>query len=390
MAVNMYEKLVDLLSVAAPDIVKDHMVQLSSDNVLSLASNFFNSFEQNSRTPADFLSSINLLSSNLAVLGLEKIKLLIDEIAIDDKILDPIKSLITKSPQDFVNSFDVKSNPNNAYALLLITNIVDDKSMDLILSEILNQNLQSYFLESNLKEFFGYTLENFLERKNLNVTQAAFSEDRSKAQERKKEVGSTNVKQSPVEDLLKRIKKNQVSDLELNNALNVIPSLALKIATRFDDFGPEVKENLAKNILPKLENTPINNFCRDIIEAKMPRQITVDPKVTKDKSTSKFKSDKSDIELEVTKSLKLEVKKGRVSLEDSKLIENSVKELLSNQSAKEAKSLDKIPAAVAEKVEQESSLQNVRFVNAPDTKVSVPEKFKNNDELKKQEVIVKN
>jgi len=390
MAVNMYEKLVDLLSVAAPDIVKDHMVQLSSDNVLSLTSNFFNSFEQNSRTPEGFLRSVSLLSSTLNVQGLEKVKLLIDEIAIDDNILDPLKSLITKSPQDFVNSFDVKSNPNNAYALLLITNLVDDKSMDLILSEILKQNLQSYFLEAGLKEFFGYTLENYLERKNLNVAKTVFSEDQSKAQGRKKEAGSANVNQSPVEDLLKRIKKNQVSDLELNNALNSMPSLALKIATRFDDFGPEIKENLAKNILPKLENTPINNFCRDIIESKMTRQINVDPKIAKDKSTSKSKPVKSDVELEVTKSLKSEVKKGRISLEDSKLIENSVKELVSNQSAKEAKSLDKIPAAVTEQVKQESSLKKVRFVNAPDANVSAPAKSINNDELKKQEVIVKN
>jgi hypothetical protein len=386
----MYEKLVDLLSVAAPDILKDHLVQLSSDNLLSIAANFFNSFEENSTNPADFLSSVNLLSSNLSVLGLEKIKLLIDEIAIDDKILDSIKSLVTKSPQDFVNSFDIKSNPNNAYALLLIANLVDDKSMDLILFEILKQNLQSYFLEAGLKEFFGYTLENYLERKNFNVAKAAFSEDRSKAQERKKEVGSAHVNISPVEDLLKRIKKNQVSDLELNNALNSMPALALKIATRFDDFGPEIKENLAKNIFPKLENTPINNFCRDIIEARMPRQITADPKVTKDKSNSKFKSLKSDIELEVTKSLKEEVKKGSISLEDSKSIDSAVKELVSNQSAKEADPLNKIPAVVADQVKQELSLKNVKFGHAQDAKVAAPDKSINNDELKKQEVIGKN
>ena len=372
MVVSIYEKFSNLLNSAAPDIYSEHLQDLESNNAISILSYFISSFSDKFSSldnQQDFSLLIKAVSDIFNCVGSDIAKSYVEKISLDSEKLEQIQTLVNKSPKEFVDSFEVNYNPNNAYALLLIANLVDDKSMDLILSEILNQNLQSYFLDSDLNKFFNFTLQNYLDRKSLNVSHAVVSEELSKSKERVRSSERSVVKLSPLEDLLQRIKANKISEIELNHALSSMPALALKVATRFDDFGPEIKESLAKNILPKLENTPINNFCREIIEAKMPRS-TPDILTEKTKPKQKTKLSKADIELEVDKLLKDEVRRDRITKEESKDIAVSVKDSL----AQPAHDVDKIKAVVAKEVKKDELLKNVKVTSHSAEKISAPDK----------------
>ncbi len=368
MVVSIYEKFSNLLNSAAPDIYNEHVQQLENNDFVSILEFLVSNI--NDQIIGSDGQDITNISNLLKCRGFDKVRPDIEKISIDSENLEQIQSLIKKSPQDFVDSFNVKNDRNNAYALLLIANLVDNETMDLVLTEILNQNLQSYFLDSDLDQFFSYTLQNYLDRKALGVSHAIVSEEISKSRERVRSSERSLVKLSPLEELMQRIKANKVSELELNNALSSMPALTLKIATRFDEFSPVVKENLAKNILPKLENTPINNFCREIIEAKMPRLIS-DVSTDKSQTKQKTKVSKADMELKLSKFLKDEVSIGRITKEESKEIEISVKDSF----PKSTPDANKLKAAVEKEIQKEdSSLNKIKVSSHSDEKVSAPDK----------------
>ncbi|MBT4922291.1 MAG: hypothetical protein HON23_04685 [Rickettsiales bacterium] len=279
MTTDVYSTLLEILSLASPEMLKDHVAErqrsgelgaIMSEVLTSWIGNVGSDDFEVMRDANSNLSALSALTRGVKIDDMDKLVKSLSE----PSVLGNIEAMVKKSGPEFVESLDIESNPQHAFGLLLMMNIVSIECEKEILLAVSSANLEALLRDPELKALFRYTLEHYMEaigkEDDLEVQTLLASASLARAEAREEEVREDKGGEymSDIDILMERIANNQISTTELNFAVGMMPLLALTIAQNFSQLPNTVQSNLAANVFPNLGNTPLGQLCNDIIESR--------------------------------------------------------------------------------------------------------------------------
>jgi hypothetical protein len=279
MTTDVYSTLLEILSLASPEMLKDHVAErqrsgelgaIMSEVLTSWIGNVGSDDFEVMRDANSNLSALSALTRGVKIDDMDKLVKSLSE----PSVVGNIEAMVKKSGPEFVESLDIESNPQHAFGLLLMMNIVSIECEKEILLAVSSANLEALLRDPELKALFRYTLEHYMEaigkEDDLEVQTLLASASLARAEAREEEVREDKGGEymSDIDMLMERIANNQISTTELNFAVGMMPLLALTIAQNFSQLPNTVQSNLAANVFPNLGNTPLGQLCNDIIESR--------------------------------------------------------------------------------------------------------------------------
>ena len=279
MTTDVYSTLLEILSLASPEMLKDHVAErqrsgelgaIMSEVLTSWIGNVGSDDFEVMRDANSNLSALSALTRGVKIDDMDKLVKSLSE----PSVVGNIEAMVKKSGPEFVESLDIESNPQHAFGLLLMMNIVSIECEKEILLAVSSANLEALLRDPELKALFRYTLEHYMEaigkEDDLEVQTLLASASLARAEAREEEVREYKGGEymSDIDILMERIANNQISTTELNFAVGMMPLLALTIAQNFSQLPNTVQSNLAANVFPNLGNTPLGQLCNDIIESR--------------------------------------------------------------------------------------------------------------------------
>ena len=279
MTTDVYSTLLEILSLASPEMLKDHVAErqrsgelgaIMSEVLTSWIGNVGSDDFEVMRDANSNLSALSALTRGVKIDDMDKLVKSLSE----PSVVGNIEAMVKKSGPEFVESLDIESNPQHAFGLLLMMNIVSIECEKEILLAVSSANLEALLRDPELKALFRYTLEHYMEaigkEDDLEVQTLLASASLARAEAREEEVREDKGGEymSDIDILMERIANNQISTTELNFAVGMMPLLALTIAQNFSQLPNTVQSNLAANVFPNLGNTPLGQLCNDIIESR--------------------------------------------------------------------------------------------------------------------------